>query len=141
MDLSNQLKKISVELNDNQIKDITKIIKQKQDEGYMAGFFDGEGNVDIRNDKKFPNTKKDKIRINNTNKFILDCIQKNYGGQIYPNKTYETRGIVSRKPQWSWNLNGRYAVGLAKLLYLICIEKKEKLGKFIERNKKNAERI
>ena len=141
MDLSNQLKKISVELNDNQIKDITKIIKQKQDEGYMAGFFDGEGNVDIRNDKKFPNTKKDKIRINNTNKFILDCIQKNYGGQIYPNKTYETEGIVSRKPQWSWNLNGRYAVGLAKLLYPICIEKKEKLGKFIERNKKNAERI
>ena len=46
--------------------------------------------------KKFPNTKRDKIRINNTNKFILDCIQKNFGGQIYPNKTYATEKIIKR---------------------------------------------
>ena len=135
MSLSNQLKKISAELNDNQIKNILEMIKQKQDEGYMAGFFDGEGYVQIRNSKEYPNSKNDKLRINNTNKFILNYIKEKYNGKVYPQKIYG----FSKKPQWAWNLHGRYGIPLAKLLYPICIEKKEKLGKFIERNEKNAE--
>ena len=136
MDLSNQLKKISVELNDNQIKDITKIIKQKQDEGYMAGFFDGEGCVKISNRGRLS----DSLVIGNNNKFILDCIKKTFGGTIYKKKIYTADGY-NRQQCYNWQLNGRYGVELAKLLYTICIEKKEKLGKFIERNEKNAERI
>jgi len=107
---------------------------------YMAGFFDGEGNVQISNDNRYPNSKKDVIRVSNNNKFILDCIKKTFGGTIYKKKIYTADGY-NRQQCYNWQLNGRYAVGLAKLLYTICIEKKEKLGKFIERNEKNAEGI
>ncbi len=103
---------------------------------YMAGFFDGEGNVQISNAKHYPNSKQDKIRITNTNKLILDFIVETFGGKIYKKKD-----VPTRKPTWVWAMHGRYGVKLSKQLYEICIEKKEKLGIFIERNKKNAERI
>ncbi len=107
---------------------------------YMAGFFDGEGNVQISNDNRYPNSKKDVIRVSNNNKFILDCIKKTFGGTIYKKKIYTADGY-NRQQCYNWQLNGRYGVELAKLLYTICIEKKENLGRFIERNEKNAERI
>ena len=107
---------------------------------YMAGFFDGEGNVQISNAKHYPNSKQDKIRITNTNKLILDFITETFGGKIYKKRDVSTDGY-KRKPTWVWAMHGRYGVKLSKQLYEICIEKKEKLGIFIERNKKNAERI
>ena len=137
MDLYNQLKKISVELNDNQIKDITKIIKQKQDEGYMAGFFDGEGCVHIRKGNRLS----DSLKVGNNNKFILDYIKEMFGGKVHPRNRKPYKDGYNRQQSYVWGLNGRYGVALAKLLYPLCWEKKEKLGKFIERNKKNAERI
>ena len=135
MSLSNQLKKISAELNDNQIKNILEIIKQKQDEGYMAGFFDGEGCVKISNRGRLS----DSLVIGNNNKFILDWIEKTFSGKIYKRSNIHYKDGYNRQQSYMWYLNGRYGVDLAKQLYEICWEKKEKLGKFIERNEKNAE--
>ena len=97
---------------------------------YLAGFFDGEGCVEIN-----PNKIQDRISVVNTNKIILECIQETFGGTIYSKKI----SGLSKKPQWVWRLYGRNAVSLAEKLYNLSFEKKKKLGLFIERNKKNAE--
>ena len=99
---------------------------------YMAGFFDGEGGVELS-----PKKIQDRISVVNTNKTILEYIQETFGGSIISKKI----SGLSKKPQWVWRLHGRYGVALAKQLHTICFEKKEKLGLFIERNEKNAEGI
>jgi hypothetical protein len=45
------------------------------------------------------------------------------------------------KQAWDLTYNGRYGVALAKSMFPFLHIKKEKLGKFIERNEKNAEGI
>ena len=102
---------------------------------YMAGFFDADGCVSIRTEK---NSLHDKLIVGNNNKFILECIKKTFGGNICMPKIYTADGF-NRKQHYKWTLCGRYGVALAKLLYPLCWEKKEKLEKFIERNENNAE--
>ena len=67
---------------------------------YLAGFFDGEGCVEIN-----PNKIQDRISVVNTNKIILECIQETFGGTIYSKKIFG----LSKKPQWVWRLYGRNA--------------------------------
>ena len=88
----------------------------------MAGFFDGEGNVLMRdvlgkNGKAYIS---DRLRIANTDKYILDSIQKTFGGSVIVKKIYN----FSKKPQWEWYISGRFALPIAKLLYPLCIIKK-----------------
>ena len=104
--------------------------------GYMAGFFDADGCVLIRKGNRVGDT----LKIGNNNKFIIEWVKKTFGGNIYTPKIYTADGF-NRQQQYVWTLNGRYGVELAKQLYELCLEKKEKLGLFIERNEKNAEGI
>ena len=102
---------------------------------YMAGFFDGEGNVFMR-DTLYKNGRthiSDRLRIANTDKDILDSIQKKFGGSVITKKIYN----YSKKPQWEWCVNGRFGLPIARLLHPICIIKKIQLKKYIDRNKKN----
>ena len=96
---------------------------------YMAGFFDADGNVNLREGNG------DAIRFANTNKDVLILMKKFFGGNLY------TKGkpIKNYKQGWDLTYHGRYGVSLAKSMFPFLHVKKEKLGKFIERNEKNAE--
>jgi len=94
---------------------------------YLAGFFDGEGSVSLFVDKK-SKYKNFKIRIVNTDKYVLDYIKKTFGGKIYSMKRYHK----NHKDKWSWDLNGKAALPLIKSLYPFCIIKKQKLIKYMK---------
>ncbi len=99
---------------------------------YMAGFFDADGNVNLRKGSG------DAIRFANTNKDVLILMKKFFGGHIY------SKGKPLKdnwKQGWDLTYYGRYGVALAKSMFPFLHIKKEKLGKFIERNEKNAEGI
>jgi hypothetical protein len=109
---------------------------------YVAGFFDADGCVSIHHNRK--GHIGDKLRFTNTNKNILIYIQKKFcGSKLYLKHNHLTKGKDGKNWNKCWSLvyHGKYGVSLAKLMYPFLYIKKEKLGKFIERNKKNAERI
>jgi len=101
---------------------------------YLTGFFDGEGNVDISKRRHVYFRKKDsklcesvctalRLRISNTNKEVLDYLQKYFGGKIYTHKIYQAH----HKPAWVWQITGRNATNLSRLMYPFSIIKKEEL--------------
>ena len=101
---------------------------------YLTGFFDGEGNVDISKKRKKYFRKRDskwceavctalRLRISNTDKEVLDFIQKHFNGKIYNHKIYKAH----HKPAWMWQITGKNAAELSKLMYQFSIVKKEKL--------------
>ncbi len=101
---------------------------------YLTGLFDGEGNVDISKRRHVYFRKKDsklcesvctalRLRISNTNKDALDYIQKYFGGHIYPMKKYQPH----HKDTWVWQIAGKNATEISKLMYPFSIIKKEKL--------------
>ena len=94
---------------------------------YLAGFFDGEGNVG-RYRKKDKTWRYNKIRIANTHEDILKFIQKTFGGYIYSKKVYKKND----KPCWDWQLFSRNALPLVKELYPLCVVKKQALKKYME---------
>jgi hypothetical protein len=92
---------------------------------WLAGFFDGEGSIQIRlrNDKTYKNNKQVIIRIeiSQKDKTILENIKSNLGiGNIY----YDKRGL------WSYQI---YSLSdVKKFLDTIegkCVAKKEKISK------------
>ena len=93
---------------------------------YLTAFFDGEGHVSIH--KRNDNYTRLSLRIANTDKNVLDWVEKNFGGKLYPKKVYKKH----YKPQWEWMLNGKKASGLAGLLYIFSIVKKEQLKKMMQ---------
>ena len=108
---------------------------------YVAGFFDADGCVSIHDRDGGMN---DRLRFTNTNKNILIYIQEKFcGSKLYLKHNHLTKGKDGKNWNKCWSLtyHGRYGVSLAKLMYPFLHIKKEKLGIFIERNKKNAERI
>mgnify|MGYP003126566575 CR=1 FL=1 len=93
---------------------------------YLTGFFDGEGHVSILTRK---NGYTDiSLQINNTDKNVLDWIKKNFNGKIYTKKVY----IPSHKPQWKWQIYGKKASAICKLMYPFSIVKKKKIKEMKE---------
>ena len=101
---------------------------------YLTGFFDGEGHVSLlkKNHHKYiKKTNKMKIytytelslRLSNTDKNVLNYIQKYFGGYIYPMKKYQPH----HKDTWVWQIAGKNATEISKLMYPFSIIKKEKL--------------
>lgn len=82
---------------------------------YFAGFFDGEGCVQISRNGSV------QLRIINTNLAILEKIQEVFGGSV--NK----RAQIVNKPQYSWSVYGDLAKNLAELLAPLCMEKSKQL--------------
>ena len=115
---------------------------------YVAGFFDADGCVSIHDRKRGHNRKgvymQDTLRFTNTNKNILIYIQKKFcDSKLYLKQNHLIKGKDGKNWNKCWSLvyHGRYGISLAKLMHPFLHIKKEKLGKFIERNEKNAERI
>ena len=93
---------------------------------YLTGFFDGEGHVSILTRK---NGYTDiSLQINNTDKNVLDWIKKNFNGKIYTKKVY----IPSHKPLWKWQIYGKKASAICKLMYPFSIVKKKKIKEMKE---------
>jgi|TARA_B100002003_G_scaffold100480_1_gene93553 hypothetical protein len=101
---------------------------------YLTGLFDGEGHVSLlkKNHHKYlKKTNKMKtytytelsLRLSNTNKNVLNYIQKYFGGHIYVMKKYAPH----HKTAWEWHINGKNATEISKLMYPFSIIKKEKL--------------
>jgi len=110
---------------------------------YVAGFFDADGTVG-NYDTNGRGWRADRLRFINCNKDLLLSIQKKFlNGKIYLTNNHLTKGKNGKNWSKCWHLqyNGRYGIALAKSIYPFLHIKKEKLGKFIERNEKNAERI
>ena len=87
---------------------------------YFAGFFDGEGCVQIGKNGSL------QLRIVNTNLIILENIKESYGGSV--NK----RSQIVNKPQYLWSIYGEDALKIASILKEICIEKSKQLEIAIE---------
>lgn len=91
---------------------------------YTAGIIDGEGNIGI-----YPNTTKNgypvfrlRVRVNNTNEWIIHWLQEKYAGSI---------GITSRKENsyrwkdaWWWTVSCRKAGEFLEAIFPYLIIKK-----------------
>ena len=98
----------------------------KNEVAYIAGFFDGEGTINLqthhRNNAAKTTTFHLKFRITNTNKEILDFIKFFFGvGKIYEMKRYS----LKHKVAWSYELNGHDAAFAIKILLPYLVVKKE----------------
>ncbi len=70
---------------------------------YMAGILDGEATLDLNNKKSI------RIRISNSDMRLHDWLEKEFRGKAYDKKV---KG--NRKPQKSWELNGKTVYKLLK---------------------------
>ena len=93
---------------------------------FLTAFFDGEGHVGMH--KRNDSSTRLSLEVSNTDKNVLDWIEKNFGGKIYTVKVYSDR----HKPAWRWQLHGKKASSLAGLLYIFSIVKKEQLKKMMQ---------
>lgn len=101
---------------------------------YFAGFFDGEGFISFKKNNGYDSVT---IGVGNTDKKLLDIMQKRYGGSVY------VLGGSSRPehhaPMWQWQLNRKESIEkfLLKLLpYLIVKRDKAKVALEFVRGKK-----
>jgi hypothetical protein len=81
--------------------------------GYIAGFVDGEGSIDVHRGKP-------RVRVVNTFKPFLDYARNTFGGAVYARKV-----VPGRRPTYSWELNGREAVAFLGLIKAHLWEKRE----------------
>ena len=99
---------------------------------YLAGFFDGEGNLTMCYDKRIDMTRC-RLSIFNTNKEVLDTLKEQYGGFIHT-RSHDKPYI---KEHWKTSyvliiqLSKKH-LPLLKELHSRCIVKKDKLSLAIE---------
>ncbi len=87
---------------------------------YFAGFFDGEGCVQVSKNGSI------QLRITNTNLEILNYIKNVFGGSV------GKRSQIVNKPQYTWSAYGDLAVELSQKLFPICKEKGKQLQVALE---------
>lgn len=108
---------------------------------YAAGFFDGEGCVFVTKCSHYHYRNGYNlylaIMVGNTNKAILDWLQRKFGGKIYLHK-----GRERRKPYWHWQLQRQKAVPFLKgiLPYLKIKQDQVKLALEFQSYKKHIGR-
>lgn len=100
----------------NNIEDIKK--------GYITGFFDAEGNIDIKDDYTLS------VLINQAHKQVLESINILFsmpsGIQIHSKEGYDKKG-VHRKGAWRWRLFSDDAIPFLKYIQTYSIEKKQQI--------------
>lgn len=97
--------------------------------GYIAGFFDGEGNISIMKRVKRVRARNwtgfdyaFHVRAANTNLEVLQWIQSKVGGTIYEH------GVGgNRKPSWVWHLGGQHAKSFLQMIEPFSITKRRQL--------------
>lgn len=98
---------------------------------YIAGFFDGEGCVQIKNPRHGPGrVHLLSVSISNTYKPILEIIQRQYGGSLLPNRRI-AKGLTGWDLYWS----ARKAEIFLRDVYPYLVVKKEQVlfaFKFLE---------
>lgn len=80
------------------------------DRAYWAGLFDGEGSIAL-----YPQPKCKlpllRVRLTNTNMYVLELLKQNYGGSIASTGTV---GIdkygFNHQPCWRWQITGNKAL-------------------------------
>lgn len=90
---------------------------------YAAGFFDGEGCIQINPKKSQPNTFLVEVRITNTNLEVLQWFKNNFGGSVGsqpPNKD-----VKECKPCWYWAVACRIANAFLKTIIPFLVIKRE----------------
>ena len=82
---------------------------------WFAGFFDGEGNVQIARQVRRGThaTYQGRLCVTNTNLYVLQCIHLTYGGSLVRHSTAYGRSRGWR-PSWRWTLTGDAAWKLAR---------------------------
>jgi len=70
---------------------------------YLAGFFDGEGTQNHWTSGGYTYYR---LFLSNTNREILQLYQDEFGGAICNKKLHSP---LSRKPMWTWSINGEGA--------------------------------
>ena len=77
---------------------------------YMAGFFDGEGCVTISRPRSRSNYQLE-VNIGNTNREVLEWVQRNYGGRLH-----RMRKHIYYKPISVWQVSGEEAIDFLQLI-------------------------
>ena len=99
---------------------------------YMAGFFDGEGCVIIRKNKKKHNIFKTvHVNLGQNSKFILEYIDQFYLGTFYTYKPDKDKNKLT-KLFYHWTLTGTRAVKFLHDIYPYTIVKREAIEKVIK---------
>src|SRR3990167_6754845 len=92
---------------------------------YVAGFFDGEGSINIYQAKK--GIKKDRIgyhlsvAVHNTDEEIIQMFKKKFGGYIH----IRPREVQKWKTGYDWKLSANQALNFLENIYPFLILKKE----------------
>jgi hypothetical protein len=84
----------------------------KLSKAYMAGFFDGEGCVNIA---KYKNGCYVRVLLVNTNREVLEAFRSCYGGNITEGSNYKIR--KNWKKSWTWRLSYQKAVDFLMDMY------------------------
>jgi hypothetical protein len=96
-----------------------------EDIQYAAGFFDGEGCVQINPKKSQPNTFVAEVRITNTNLEVLEWHRTRFGGSIGvqpPNKK-----VKKNKKCWYWSTASLIANAYLKTIVPFLVIKREQV--------------
>jgi len=90
-------------------------------QGYIVGFFDAEGNIDISKDYVL------RILINQAHKDVLERINKEFkmvsGIQVHSKEGYDKNGY-HHKNAWRWRLSSDDAIPFLKYILPYSIEKR-----------------
>ena len=115
-------------------------LTKKEIIAFIAGLFEGEGSISIRNlSEKSWNKRTDYsllVRISNTDRALLDWVVANYGGKIYKSS------CVNRKTVWAWLVSTKKAEAFLRdvMPYLICKKERAELALRFRRTKDNGHR-
>jgi hypothetical protein len=94
---------------------------------YVAGFFDGEGTILMRNmrrySKKYSTYYYPQVSVVNTHKPIIKYIQKLFGGRIELKSKHEKR--LGRKKLWDLRFRRDESINLLNAIQKYLIIKKE----------------
>ena len=99
---------------------------------YLAGFFDGDGNV-FRN----PSTGRWYLNVTNTQCSILEIFKDTFGGSIHPHRKAgenASNHVVSRKNIYRWYCSGKVGIKVASVMFPHLTLKKTEMGKALEEN-------
>jgi len=95
---------------------------------YAAGFFDGEGCIQIATPKKQKNTYYVYVRVNNTNLNALEFMRRLFGGSVFA----QPRTNLAWSPTWGWVVCSRKAEAFLRAVLPYLVIKKRQAEKAIE---------
>ena len=119
----------------------------KLDIAYIAGLFDGEGNVSYKKyPKKRKGTKKDymtwniRLEISMTDKNIIELVHETLMvGTVHEKPP--GKGQIGRKMQYRWRCSHRDALHVCKLLWPYVIIKLHKIEQIIDHYEPNIQEL